>query len=121
MLSSVADLPLEFTALVVRYTCTAYAPLDEKTLFEVLRRVMPGKEKQMLSIAAKEWLAQGKAEGKAEGEAKALLRVLERRFGAVPARVREVVSTAGTDELEGWLDKAIDAPSIEAVFGPSAH
>jgi flagellar biosynthesis/type III secretory pathway protein FliH len=100
-----------------------YGPIDEAALSQALKRTMPEKEKEkeMLSIAAREWLAQGEAKGKAEGEAKALLRVLERRFGEVAAEVREVISRAASDELEAWLDKAIDAPSIEAVFGPSAH
>jgi predicted transposase/invertase (TIGR01784 family) len=133
MLSSVADLPLEFIALVVRYTCTAYAPLDEKTLSEVLRRVMPGKEKQMLSIAARQWLAEGeakgeargeargRAEGEVRGEAKALVRMLQKRFGRIPARYLQVIASATTDELESWIDRALDAPTIKAVFAQTAH
>ena len=71
----------------------------------------------MLSIAAKEWLAEGKAEGKAE----ALVRVLSRRFGIVLAELRERISQTKVAQLDEWLDRAIDAPSLEAVFAPQAH
>ena len=83
----------------------------------------------MISIAAKEWIAEGRAEGRAEGVAegearsgaRAGIRVLERRFGEVPAEIRERVAQAGVAQLEEWHDRGLDAESLEAVFAPSAH
>jgi flagellar biosynthesis/type III secretory pathway protein FliH len=90
---------------------------------------MPEKENEMLSIAARQWLAEGRAEGRAEGEARgkaegkaeSLVRVLEKRFGSVPAVYLDAIAAAETGALEAWLDRAIDAESIEAVFAPSTH
>jgi predicted transposase/invertase (TIGR01784 family) len=129
VLEQVKGEPDRFLSQVLRYIIGSYEQIDKASLVEVLKRAMPEKEKQMLSIAAREWLAEGraegkvegKAEGKAEGVATALLRVLARRFGDVPAEVRDRVSNAAIGELEAWLDRAVDAPTVQAVFGPSAH
>jgi len=91
----------------------------------------------MLSIAARQWLAEGRAEGMAEGKAKgkvkgmaegkakgmaqALARVLVRRFGDLPERYQKLIDEAELPTLDAWLDRAIDAPSIEAVFSAPTH
>jgi predicted transposase/invertase (TIGR01784 family) len=126
--------------VTLRYIVEVY-PVDEATLSEALKRAMPEKEEEMLSIAAREWLKQGEAKGRVEGEAKGeargraegrvegrteaaarlLMRALEHRFGPVPEQVCERVARAEFVQLEDWHDRAIDAPSLEAVFAPSAH
>ena len=62
--------------------------------------------------------AQGMEQGRAEG-VKVLMRVLERRFGALPALARERISDAQIPDLYVWLDRAIDAPTLDAVFEDS--
>jgi len=62
------------------------------------------------------------AEGKAEGKAEALLRVLERRFGPLSAEARNRVTAADVVQVEVWLDRAVDAPTVdEALASPVAH
>jgi hypothetical protein len=61
-------------------------------------------------------LAEGRAEGRAEGEAIALVRLLEKRFGIVPAALRQRVFTADLESIETWFERAIDGPDIEFVF-----
>jgi hypothetical protein len=97
---------------------------------------MSDKEQEMLSRAARELMAEGEARGVAigeargvaigeargvaRGEAKALTRVLERRFKALSEDVLRRIGSAAPEELESWLDRAVDAPSLAAVFsGPS--
>lgn len=58
----------------------------------------------------------GRVEGEAKGGAKALLRLAERRFGALPAAARDRIMAADSATLESWLDRVLDAPSLEAVF-----
>ena len=60
--------------------------------------------------------AKGLVEGRAEGEATALVRILQKRFGALPTAVRQRVSTAGAGAIETWLERAIDSPDLESVF-----
>ncbi len=61
-------------------------------------------------------LQQGLDRGRTEGEAKALIRLAERRFGVLPAELRNRILTADTVLIEGWLDRLLSAPSLEAVF-----
>jgi hypothetical protein len=62
--------------------------------------------------------AEGEARGRAEGEANLLLRVLRARGLAVPADVRDMItSCVDTAQLEAWFDRAITATSLDDVFG----
>ena len=63
-----------------------------------------------------EGIAEGEARGKAEGKAETLLQLLQRRFGAVPPEVEERVGRASTAQLDAWLDKVIDAPTLADIF-----
>ena len=66
--------------------------------------------------------AKGRAEGWAEGWASILNRQLERRFGSLPAAVRNRIRSASVQELDSWADAVLDAPTLEAVFGePPRH
>jgi hypothetical protein len=71
-----------------------------------------------MSIAAREWRAEWWAEGRAEGQKEALLHLLERRFGSPSEGIRARVAAGSTGEVEAWFDRAIDAESLGAVFGP---
>jgi len=81
--------------------------------------------KVMLSERLEEWAlsyeAQGVQKGRQEGEAFALQHLLARRFGAVPPEMVSRIAGAPREEIEMWLDRVLDAHSLEDVFGPSAH
>ncbi|MEU0875818.1 hypothetical protein [Nocardia brasiliensis] len=56
-------------------------------------------------------------EGKAEGEASALLRVLRHRgFEISDALVARVEQETDIAQLDVWLDRALDAASLDEVF-----
>jgi len=63
--------------------------------------------------------ANGFAKGEVAGEAKALMRLLERRFGSVPPHFRERISNATAASLEQWFDRALDASDMPSVFQPA--
>lgn len=87
-----------------------------RLLVYVVAGIAGDKEQEMLSRAARELVA----EGEARGEAKALTRILERRFRALPEDVLKRIGSAASSDLESWLDRAVDAPSLEEVFsGPT--
>ncbi|KAA6181766.1 DUF4351 domain-containing protein, partial [Thiohalocapsa marina] len=69
---------------------------------------------------ATEYKAEGRQEGRQEGERLALQRLLTKRFGAIPAAYTDRISTASEAEVEVWLERVLDAPSLEAVFEPMA-
>jgi 3-deoxy-D-manno-octulosonic-acid transferase len=55
-----------------------------------------------------------------KGKARALQRQLARRFGALPPETVARIGAASVGEVEAWLDRVLDAGSLEAVFGPPA-
>jgi hypothetical protein len=77
-------------------------------------------EKGVLQGRQEGW-QEGWQEGRQEGEVLALLRVLKKRFGELPAPLTAQISTASLEEVEHWLDRVIDAHSLDEVFGPSTH
>ncbi len=133
--SDAKDRPPLFRMLVV-YATAVYRAVTPATLRMVIRRVRPEWEEEMLSIAAKEWMAEGAKKGHDEGRKKGhdegrkkgldeglkkgrgemLLRQLRRKFGEVSANAAERVSAAGIDQLDEWGERVLDAESLDEVF-----
>ena len=59
---------------------------------------------------------EGRQQGRVEGERAVLARLLERRFGNLPAETGERLRRASGTDLESWADKVLDADSLEDVF-----
>lgn len=108
---------------------------DLKRLFtELVRQAMAGlgapvaipddlvEMKTMLATLGeswkRQWLAEGRAEGRAEGEAKALVRLVEKRFGPLSVTQRDRIQAADSSMVEAWLDRLLEAPSLEALLDP---
>ncbi len=88
--------------------------------------LVPGSIGQLMAEAQAKGKAEGKAEGKvegkAEGKAETLERLLLRRFGSIPAPLRERIHSASGEELDRWSDRIFDATSAQQVvddIGPS--
>ncbi len=114
------DSPSLFKMLVV-YATTVYPSVNPVLLRRAIHKVKPEWEDEMLSIAAKEWMAEGAIKGRAEGEAKGkadtLLRLLLRRFKTLPPDVEDRVRVATIDQLDEWSDRILDAQTLDDVFG----
>jgi hypothetical protein len=63
-----------------------------------------------------QWLQEGEQKGRQEGEAALLLRLLERRFGALPGWAKDRIATADTVALEEWGLRVLDAGSLDDVL-----
>jgi predicted transposase YdaD len=69
-------------------------------------------------------MQQGIQAGMLQGEALALQKLLTKRFGAVAPAVAVQIEAADLSQIGVWFDRAIDAPSLGAVFGdtpPPSH
>ncbi len=109
--------PRELFLLAVRYMLRAYGLTWER--FEsVSRRVMDEREQEMVGQAARDLIAKGEA----KALARAVVLVIERRFGPLPSDLLRRVSEANVAQLEVWLERAADGATLDAVFGaPSKH
>jgi hypothetical protein len=61
-------------------------------------------------------LIQGRVEGHVEGEQELLLKMLEARFGQVPAGIRRRVTRAGAASVERWAGRLFTATTLNDVF-----
>ncbi len=62
------------------------------------------------------WEAQGRKQGRREGEMTLLLRLLEHKFGPLPAWARERVEAGAARRLLEWGERVLTATSLEEVF-----
>ncbi len=74
-----------------------------------------GIEKGLLQ-GMQQGMQRGLMQGRAEGETYALRRLLQKRFGPLSEDVLARLQSASIDELELWLDRALDADSLAGVF-----
>ncbi|MCZ7687696.1 MAG: DUF4351 domain-containing protein [Sandaracinaceae bacterium] len=69
---------------------------------------------------ARRYFDEGKAEGRAEGEAagraKLLVKLLQLKFGALPAELHDRIASASIEELERWGERVLSAATLEDVL-----
>lgn len=128
LIAAAAGVGLTTVVLVVRYLFKASDGMDRTRLRTVLKRILPGQEEDVLSIAAQEiiaevrpkFLAEGEAKGRAEGEARGkvnmLLRLIRHRFPDLPPDLDVRICAASSDQLDEWSDRILDAKTLEDVF-----
>ena len=68
-----------------------------------------------------EGLQAGMQTGMQTGEALALQKLLIKRFGTLPTDTINQITTASTAQIDAWLDRVLDAPSLDTIFGPPQH
>jgi predicted transposase YdaD len=83
-------------------------PWNERAMEKGLRQ---GREE-----GRQEGLREGLLEGRTELARSTLERLLTRRFGPLPPEAVNRIHQAALPQLETWLDRIIDAPSMQAVF-----
>ena len=114
--------PLERTAAIAD-PCLA-RPLPVVALFDAMEadnavvEVLRAKNNPALRRVEADSEQKGLQEGRREGEAGFLLRLLEKKFGALEAGARERIGTAAPSLLQEWFDRALTATSLRDVFGP---
>lgn len=114
-------------ALILTYIDRGAVAVSPDAIREVLRRLVPDREEEIMGHLTQPYFAKGLAEGRAkglvegraEGEAIALVRLLEKRFGILSAALRQRVFTADLSSIETWFERAIDGPDLKSVFKSS--
>ncbi len=103
-------------------------------IFEYLSRVAPGLTPQRLAQALapytskaqdiamnivdqlrQEGQAEGRQEGRQEGRVLSVLKLMKLKFGPIPADIEHTVSAAPSARLEVFLERILNATSIEDV------
>jgi len=89
----------------------------------ILRKAMDAERKLgEAEQKAQEAEEKGRAEGKAEGKAEIVLRQLRRKFGPLSSEIEARVRGTGSDQLDEWSERLLDARELSDVFdAPTAH
>ena len=59
---------------------------------------------------------QGREQGQQQGEARVLMRLIERKFGQPPERVRQRILEADSETLLNWSERILTADTLDAVL-----
>jgi hypothetical protein len=70
----------------------------------------------MLAERIDEWNRKLKEEGRNEGREEVLLRLLKKKFGALPKGTRKRITEAEPELLLEWIDRVLSAKSVAEVF-----
>ncbi|MBF0585202.1 MAG: Rpn family recombination-promoting nuclease/putative transposase [Magnetococcales bacterium] len=132
LVEALGTVSLEEFRFLMRYMVETYESYDEQVLREIIRQVRPEEEEAMMSQFAQDVFSKGEArgrqegllageqkgrqEGRQEGEVAFFLRLLQRRFGAVPDWVQTKLASADLETLEIWSERVLDAGSLQEVF-----
>lgn len=124
-LAVIAGAPLPRRLRYARYI-RALAPTRARRRLEELMRTLPVLKDEFFDGLIEEGLAkgleQGLEQGRLEKGSEMLLKLLDKRF-TVPASIRRRVTKCDDDaQINAWFDRAVNAPSLDAVFAklPSA-
>jgi predicted transposase/invertase (TIGR01784 family) len=102
--------------VILTYLDKGPVSINSKAMCEALQRLAPDRKERIMGWLTQPYYDKGKAEGKAEGEANILARLLEKRFGVVPASLRQRIFAAEVSQIESWVERAFDAPDLQSVF-----
>jgi hypothetical protein len=112
VLAEAAVLPETDLTLILTYLDKGPIAVSNTVLREALQRLAPEKTEWIMG-----WITQPYYEkGRAEREAKLLVKLLEKRFGAVAAHLRERILASEVATIETWVDRLLDAPDLQSVF-----
>lgn len=102
--------------LILDYLDDGPVGVGDTLMREALQRLVPEQTERIMGKWTQTYFDQGKAEGRTEGGAKMLVRLIEKRFGAVSPQLRQRIFSADVATLEAWVERLLDAPDLQSVF-----
>ena len=121
-----ADLPRQLRALLIAELPT----MDIVVILQYINAIPASESRNAIQMALhslesnrreaimERFSDQFEEKGRAEGTARALVRLLEKRFGPMPSDLRQRVSASDVTTIETWFDRALEAPELQRVFEP---
>jgi hypothetical protein len=116
---------------LLSYIRFANPGIDRETIYRLLASLL-GREIERIMQTFDEMAAQhfadevlervhdrGVEKGVEKGQREVLLRLLGQRFGELPEVVAERVGRASGDDVKRWLDRIVNAASLDDVFAAS--
>jgi flagellar biosynthesis/type III secretory pathway protein FliH len=86
-------------------------------LNDIMDHKVLGREfKRGLQQGVQQGLQEGVRQGVQQGEWRLLLKIIEKRFGAVPPWVEERLTSRSTEELEALSVRLLDAQTLDELL-----
>jgi hypothetical protein len=89
--------------------------LKQGLLLGEQRGMLLGEQRGML-LGEQRGILLGEQRGKLEAQSYTLRRLMSRRFGVLSLGVSAQIAAADITQIELWLDRVLDAPSVDAVL-----
>jgi predicted transposase YdaD len=103
------------------YTSRVHRHADPRTVRKRIAALVGPEQEDTVQtfyeMIVQEGFDEGIEKGIEKGQRAMLLRLLGRRFGAVPEPIAARVDAATLPELERWSDRVLDAASLDDIFG----
>ena len=109
----------DFFEAVLNYLYQAARHLDKDRIKEALKQALPqfAEEGEVaMATIAQTLMAEGRTEGFEQHARQTLQRLLAHKFGSLPDHFEQRIEQAGQPQLDHWLDRVLDATSLESVF-----
>ena len=103
---------LDILESLLRYHVQGTERLDETQVRRLLEQTLSGEP--LMETFIDRYIAQGEQRGIQVGEAKTLLRLIERKLGPSSETVRHRITEADSETLLEWLDRILEARSLDA-------
>ncbi len=109
---------LDFIRALLRYLAQVASTdrLSDQELRQAVTQALSGGGELMMTIA-EQWEQQGMEKGMEKGEAKALLRLVQVKFGLPEPAVAARIAAAESAQVERWLERILTANSPDELFG----
>ena len=108
--------------LILKYLSKGPVKIDDTVIHETLQRLVPDRKEQIVGFFRQPFYEEGRAagreEGRTEGGANLLIRLLEKRFGALPVTRRQSILAADVQSIDAWAERVLDAPDLQSIFDP---
>jgi hypothetical protein len=102
--------------VILTYLNKGPIAIDSQLVHETLLRLVPDRKERIMGWISQPYYEKGLAEGEAKGEAKILTRLLEKRFGVVPAALRQRIFAADVSSIDVWVERVFDAHDLQSIF-----
>jgi len=103
-------------AAIFRYILLRNKQRDAEDVVKQLLLVAGEEARSEVMTAGEQLIERGRQEGVVKGQRLIVLKLLRKRFGALPSEAEARVQAAGADQLDAWAERVLTAATLAEVL-----
>jgi hypothetical protein len=111
-----APVAVEEALALLRYIHLVNDQVPPHRVAQQLGRLLGTRAKEAYVTYGEQLIHQGKKEGRHERGHELLCKLLERRFGPLPASCLARLEAATEEDIDRWAERILDAKTLDEVF-----